>query len=112
MKALAVGVLTFGVVVGGGYAVSRAVHGVNGSDTARVVRVIDGDTVDVESNGKSQRVRLLNIDTPETKHPDKAVQCLGPEAQSSSGGCYPRATPSASRMTWTGSMDTDGHWPR
>lgn len=80
MKALAVGVLTFGVVVGGGYAVSRAVNGVNGSDTARVVRVIDGDTVDVESNGKSQRVRLLNIDTPETKHPDKAVQCLGPEA--------------------------------
>nr|WP_221419703.1 thermonuclease family protein [Micrococcus flavus] len=55
---------------------SPAVEG----DRATVDRVIDGDTVDVRLSGDRVRVRLLNIDTPETKHPNKAVQCLGPEA--------------------------------
>lgn len=44
------------------------------------MRVIDGDTIDVRYDGESHRVRLLNIDTPETKHPGKAVECLGPQA--------------------------------
>lgn len=55
---------------------SPAVEG----DRATVDRVIDGDTVDVRLSGDRVRVRLLNIDTPETKHPNKGVQCLGPEA--------------------------------
>ena len=42
-----------------------------------VVRVIDGDTVELE-NG--DRVRYLGIDTPETVHPDKPVECYGSEA--------------------------------
>ena len=45
-----------------------------------VIRVIDGDTLDVRVDGQTERIRLLNVDTPETKHPDKAVECLGPEA--------------------------------
>lgn len=49
-------------------------------DRATVVRVIDGDTIDAEVNGDVERVRLLNVDTPETKDPEEAVQCLGPEA--------------------------------
>jgi len=52
----------------------------NGSGTfeeALVVRVIDGDTVELE-NG--ERVRYLGIDTPETVHPGKPVECFGPEA--------------------------------
>ncbi|MDT1991628.1 thermonuclease family protein [Micrococcus luteus] len=49
-------------------------------DPATVVRVVDGDTVVVRKDGREETVRLLNIDTPETKHPNKAVQCLGPEA--------------------------------
>ncbi|MDO4239792.1 thermonuclease family protein [Micrococcus sp.] len=44
------------------------------------MRVVDGDTVEVERDGAPVTVRLLNVDTPETKHPNKAVQCLGPEA--------------------------------
>ena len=44
---------------------------------ALVVRVIDGDTVELE-NG--DRVRYLGIDTPETVHPDKPIECYGPEA--------------------------------
>ncbi|WP_162252842.1 thermonuclease family protein [Arthrobacter sp. Soil782] len=48
--------------------------------TGQVVRVVDGDTVIVKIADVDTRVRLLNIDTPETKHPDKAVECFGPEA--------------------------------
>ncbi|MDQ0096048.1 thermonuclease family protein [Paeniglutamicibacter psychrophenolicus] len=47
---------------------------------ATVVRVIDGDTIVADLSGTETTVRLLNIDTPETKHPDKPVQCLGAEA--------------------------------
>lgn len=47
---------------------------------ARVVAVIDGDTVDLEVAGGRERVRLLGIDTPETVKPDAPVECFGPEA--------------------------------
>ena len=43
----------------------------------RVERVVDGDTLLLE-NGT--RVRLIGVNTPETKHPDKPVEPLGPEA--------------------------------
>lgn len=45
-----------------------------------VARVVDGDTVRVEIAGRQQAVRLLGIDTPETKDPRKPVQCFGREA--------------------------------
>lgn len=47
---------------------------------ADVIRIVDGDTIDVTYRGQTQRVRLLNIDTPETVDPDEPVQCMGPEA--------------------------------
>lgn len=43
-------------------------------------RVTDGDTIRVIKDGESIPVRLLLIDTPETKHPDKPVQPFGDEA--------------------------------
>lgn len=48
--------------------------------TGRVVRVIDGDTIRVESRGFETSVRLLGIDAPETRKPGAPVQCFGPEA--------------------------------
>ncbi len=46
-----------------------------------VVRIIDGDTIKVqESYGTMTTVRLIGIDTPETKHPSKPVQYYGKEA--------------------------------
>ena len=45
-----------------------------------VVRVVDGDTLQVELNGKRERVRLIGVDTPETKHPRKGMQYFGVEA--------------------------------
>ena len=48
---------------------------------ARVIEAIDGDTVVVAfGDGRTDTVRLLGIDTPETHHPTKGVQCYGPEA--------------------------------
>jgi len=44
------------------------------------VRVIDGDTIEVEIAGKRYTVRYIGIDTPETKHPEKPVEWMGLEA--------------------------------
>jgi micrococcal nuclease len=52
----------------------------SGSAQATVVRVIDGDTFKASINGEEKTVRLLNVDTPETKDPNAPVECLGPEA--------------------------------
>jgi micrococcal nuclease len=38
-------------------------------DLAQVVRVIDGDTIEVIVNGSTQRVRYIGMDTPETGDP-------------------------------------------
>ena len=49
--------------------------------TAKVSRVVDGDTIEisptVDGNGE---VRLIGMDTPETKDPSEEVEPLGPEA--------------------------------
>ena len=50
------------------------------TESAIVTRVIDGDTVEVNINGKLRSVRYIGIDTPETKHPSKSAECFGPEA--------------------------------
>lgn len=47
---------------------------------ARVVNVVDGDTIDVLIDGVEYRVRYILVDTPETKHPTKGVEPFGPEA--------------------------------
>ena len=48
----------------------------------RVVRVIDGDTIEVCCIGwKRESVRYIGIDTPETQHPSKGVEAYGKEAK-------------------------------
>ena len=49
---------------------------------AAVVRVVDGDTVDVQfgDDASTERIRLIGIDTPEVVDPRKPVQCFGREA--------------------------------
>lgn len=47
---------------------------------ARVISGIDGDTIDVDINGKKERVRMIGIDTPETVHPKKSVEKFGVQA--------------------------------
>ena len=45
-----------------------------------VVKVVDGDTIVADINGKNETVRLIGLDTPETVDPRKPVQCFGEEA--------------------------------
>ena len=47
---------------------------------AQVIKVVDGDTIKVEIDGTVYTVRYIGIDTPETVHPSKPVQWMGPEA--------------------------------
>lgn len=43
----------------------------------KVIRVIDGDTIEIEGNIK---VRYIGIDTPETVDPKRKTECYGKEA--------------------------------
>ena len=53
-----------------------------GSFTARIDRVVDGDTFIAQINGQGAklRVRIIGADTPETVKPDTPVRCYGPQA--------------------------------
>jgi micrococcal nuclease len=66
-----------------------------GHEDAVVTRVVDGDTIEVRITGRVEGpgagqaevgrtydVRLIGIDTPETVHPAKPVECFGREASS------------------------------
>ncbi|CAA9532330.1 MAG: hypothetical protein AVDCRST_MAG67-4395 [uncultured Solirubrobacteraceae bacterium] len=46
----------------------------------RVVRVVDGDTIHVQVGATREKVRYIGVDTPETKHPTKGVECYGQKA--------------------------------
>ena len=59
---------------------------------AIVIYVTDGDTIGVEVDGVEERVRLIGIDTPETKKPDTPVQCFGPEASAFTESLLPDGT--------------------
>ncbi len=48
-----------------------------GQDVVKVKRVVDGDTLLLTGG---ERVRLIGVDTPETKHPQKPVERFGKEA--------------------------------
>nr|WP_090346226.1 thermonuclease family protein [Mycolicibacterium malmesburyense]CRL78824.1 micrococcal nuclease-like nuclease [Mycolicibacterium malmesburyense] len=49
--------------------------------TAVVLNVVDGDTIDIRDDLRGRlRVRVLGIDSPETKKPGYTVGCWGPEA--------------------------------
>ncbi len=45
------------------------------NDTCKVIRVIDGDTIEVDIDNKIETVRLIGIDTPESKHNDSLRNC-------------------------------------
>jgi micrococcal nuclease len=46
----------------------------------KVIKVIDGDTIEVYENKKIERVRMIGLNTPETVDPRKPVECFGVEA--------------------------------
>lgn len=48
--------------------------------SAVVTKVVDGDTVRIVLNNKSETIRLIGINTPETVDPRREVECYGKEA--------------------------------
>ncbi|MBK8023591.1 MAG: thermonuclease family protein [Chloroflexi bacterium] len=76
IKKLSFAVLLMGVAFAGSACTLSADVGTNqpinpptgsvpAGDQARVVSIIDGDTIDVELNGSTQRVRYIGVNTPE-----------------------------------------------
>ncbi len=49
-------------------------------ETAKVERVVDGDTLIVHSGGDRLRLRLLNIDAPELARDGQPEECMGSAA--------------------------------
>jgi len=81
---LVLGLLAGGCGLGGG---SSGPPG-----TATVTHVIDGDTVEVRLGRRTETVRLLGIDTPETVKPGAPVDCYGPEASARTKALLPPGT--------------------
>ncbi|MGA0080720.1 MAG: thermonuclease family protein [Ilumatobacteraceae bacterium] len=61
-------------------------------NAAKVHSVVDGDTIDISIGGKTERVRLIGVNTPETKHPTKGIECFGPEASAYLEQLLPKGT--------------------
>lgn len=59
---------------------------------ATVVEPVDGDTVVMRVGRTTETVRLLGVDTPETKHPTKPVECFGAEASARTAALLPPGT--------------------
>ncbi|YAL84494.1 thermonuclease family protein [Dermacoccaceae bacterium W4C1] len=70
--------------VADGAATSATSNGSGASAAALVpvLGVIDGDTIRVRVDGRSQKVRIIGIDTPESRKPGVAVMCFAKEATS------------------------------
>ena len=62
------------------------------ASNAVVTHIDDGDTIDVRIGTTTERVRLIGIDTPETKKPNTPIQCFGPEASAFTAAFLPIGT--------------------
>jgi micrococcal nuclease len=61
--------------------IALALAGCGGAaSTARVERVVDGDTIVVRIDGRAERVRYIGVDTPESVKPGVRVQCFAKAA--------------------------------
>ena len=78
---------------GGPTAVAPSEVAPDGPGAAVMVEVIDGDTIDVSIQGRIERIRLIGIDTPETKRPNTPIECFGPEATAFTESLLPVGTP-------------------
>ena len=60
---------------------------------ASVVRVVDGDTIVADISGKSEKIRMIGFNTPESVDPRKPVECFGKEASARMKELLPPHTP-------------------
>ena len=60
--------------------VPKAQQTSNTFQEAKVIKVVDGDTIVIDRGQGQEKVRFILVDTPETKHPKKGVEYFGKEA--------------------------------
>ena len=77
---ISVGILLIALVAGGFYFTRERESEDDSLNFYRVLHVIDGDTILVLIDGTSERVRLIGINTPETKGVNTRDECFGLEA--------------------------------
>ncbi len=63
-----------------------------GAEPAALISVSDGDTIRVDVGGQVETVRLILIDTPETRDPNNPPECYGVEATAFLEGLLPAGT--------------------
>ena len=80
--------------------------------SAHVERVIDGDTIQVRFEHKRYTVRLIGVDTPETKHPTKPVQYFGQEASAFTKAALEGKTVMLQKDRIGDTVDRYGRWLR
>ena len=58
------------------------------------MHLVDGDTLDVTwiDSGKRERIRLIGIDTPESKRPNTPVECFAKKSAAALAALVPEAT--------------------
>lgn len=97
------------VAVGGITATVFAVASTSDRDSAaEVVKIVDGDTLDVRYSGTTHRVRLLNIDTPELGREGADSECLADEAKA----FLQKRLPAGSRVTLTWDKERHDRYDR
>lgn len=62
------------------------------TNRAVVERVVDGDTIRVKIGGRTETVRLIGVDTPETVARGRPVGCYGREASNFTRSRLPKGT--------------------
>lgn len=82
LKRIVIVFAILGLLAGCGTAGTREAKKEEDRNWVKVTRVVDGDTFEIVNRGKSEKIRLIGVDTPETVKPNSAVEPYGPEASS------------------------------
>jgi micrococcal nuclease len=80
------------VADGGASATTTTVDALTRPDVGIVVRVLDGDTADIDIGGDVERVRFIGIDTPEPLGGFRDPECFGDEASAFTAALLPEGT--------------------
>ncbi|HYO43912.1 MAG TPA: thermonuclease family protein [Candidatus Limnocylindrales bacterium] len=75
-----------------GASADEALRPVGETETARVVRVVDGDTLVIDRGMGNERLRYIGIDAPESVKPDTPVAFMGREASAANAALVEGAT--------------------
>jgi micrococcal nuclease len=75
-----------------GASVDATLRPIGETETARVVRVVDGDTLVIDRGRGNERLRYIGVDAPESVKPDTPVEFMGREASAANAALVDGAT--------------------